>query len=116
MKFGSVDNPENIDFTLPIDHIDTLRVLNKVKDDNLPEIYVGCAKWNKADLKGFYPKGTKDELEYYSRQFNSIELNATFYRIFPADIFSGWYDKTPKNFKSSMKSQKSSYNNTKHCS
>ena len=38
MKFGSVDNPENIDFTLPIDHIDTLRVLNKVKDDNLPEI------------------------------------------------------------------------------
>ncbi|WP_283636562.1 DUF72 domain-containing protein [Aquaticitalea lipolytica] len=99
MKFGSVDNPENIDFTLPIDHIDTLRVLNKVKDDNLPEIYVGCAKWNKADLKGFYPKGTKDELEYYSRQFNSIELNATFYRIFPADIFSGWYDKTPKNFK-----------------
>jgi uncharacterized protein YecE (DUF72 family) len=99
MKFGSVDNPENIDFTLPIDHIDTLRVLNKVKDDNLPEIYVGCAKWNKADLKGFYPKGTKDELEYYSRQFNSIELNATFYRIFPADTFSGWYDKTPKNFK-----------------
>ena len=74
-------------------------MLNKVKDDNLPEIYVGCAKWNKADLKGFYPKGTKDELEYYSRQFNSIELNATFYRIFPADIFSGWYDKTPKNFK-----------------
>lgn len=99
MKFGSVDNPENIDFTLPTDHIDTLRVLNKVKDDNLPEIYVGCAKWNKADLKGFYPKGTKDELEYYSRQFNSIELNATFYRIFPADTFSGWYDKTPKNFK-----------------
>jgi len=99
MKFGSVDNPENIDFTLPIDHIDTLRVLNKVKDDNLPEIYVGCAKWNKTDLKGFYPKGTKDELEYYSRQFNSIELNATFYRIFPADTFSGWYDKTPKNFK-----------------
>ena len=74
-------------------------MLNKVKDDNLPEIYVGCAKWNKADLKGFYPKGTKDELEYYSRQFNSIELNATFYRIFPADTFSGWYDKTPKNFK-----------------
>lgn len=99
MKFGSVDNPENIDFTLPQDHIDTVRVLNKVKDDNLPDIYVGCAKWNKADLKGFYPKGTKDELGYYSRQFNSIELNATFYRIFPSDTFLGWYDKTPENFK-----------------
>ena len=99
MKFGSVDNPENIDFTFPNDHLDTQRVLNKTKDNNLTEIYVGCAKWNRADLKGFYPRGTKDELTYYSSQFNSIELNATFYRIFPAEQFSTWYDKTPKGFK-----------------
>lgn len=99
MKFGSVDDPENIDFTLPPDHIDTAGVLQQVKDDNEPEIYVGCAKWNKADLKGFYPRGTKDELAYYSRQFNAIELNATFYRIFPAEQFSKWYDKTPDGFK-----------------
>ena len=99
MKFGSVDDPSIIDFTLLPDHPDTKRVLNKVKDDNVPEVYVGCAKWNRADLKGFYPRGTKDELEYYSTQFNSIELNATFYRIFPAETFSKWYDKTPKGFK-----------------
>jgi uncharacterized protein YecE (DUF72 family) len=99
MKFGSVDNPENIDFTLPKDHPSTKQVLNAVKDDNVPEIYVGCAKWNKADLKGFYPRGTKDELVYYSTQFNSIELNATFYRIFPSEQFATWYDKTPKGFK-----------------
>ncbi|WP_298535250.1 DUF72 domain-containing protein [uncultured Algibacter sp.] len=99
MKFGSVENPQNIDFTLPHDHLDTARVLGKVKDDNVPDIYVGCAKWNKADLKGFYPRGTKDELVYYSSQFNSIELNATFYRIFPAEQFSTWYDKTPDGFK-----------------
>ena len=80
-------------------HKDTKRVLNAVKDDNIPEIYVGCAKWNRADLKGFYPRGTKDELVYYSSQFNSIELNATFYRIFPAEQFEKWYDKTPENFK-----------------
>ena len=98
MKFGSVDDPRNIDFTLPQDHPDTLRVLNAVKDDNIPNIYVGCAKWNKADLKGFYPRGTKDELHYYSRQFNSIELNATFYRIFPPEQFVKWYDKTPEGF------------------
>lgn len=99
MKFGSVTNPEDIDFTLPNDHKDTKRVLNLVKDDNEPEIYVGCAKWNRADLKGFYPKGTKDELEYYSSQFNSIELNATFYRIFPPEQFEKWREKTPSNFK-----------------
>ncbi|WP_304144320.1 DUF72 domain-containing protein [Mesoflavibacter zeaxanthinifaciens] len=99
MKFGSVTNPEDIDFTLPKDHKDTKHVLNLVKDDNEPEIYVGCAKWNRADLKGFYPRGTKDELEYYSSQFNSIELNATFYRIFPPEQFKKWREKTPSNFK-----------------
>jgi len=99
MKFGSVENPENIDFTLPKDHLGTKKVLNSFKDDSVPEIYVGCAKWNKADLKGFYPKGTKDELAYYASQFNSIELNATFYRIFPAQQFENWYAKTPKDFK-----------------
>ena len=40
MKFGSVDNPGDYDLSLPADHIDTARVLNKVKDDNIPEIYV----------------------------------------------------------------------------
>jgi len=99
MKFGSVDNPELIDFTLPKDHKDTKRVLNLVKDDNVPELYVGCAKWNRADLKGFYPRGTKDELGYYSSQFNAIELNATFYRIFSAEQFATWYSKTPSGFK-----------------
>lgn len=99
MKFGSVENPQDIDFSLRKDHPDTKRVLNSVKDDSIPEIYVGCAKWNRTDLKGFYPRGTKDELSYYSLQFNSIELNATFYRIFPAEQFSTWYNKTPEGFK-----------------
>ncbi|WP_299889777.1 DUF72 domain-containing protein [uncultured Lacinutrix sp.] len=99
MKFGSVDNPELIDFTFPKDHKETKRVLNLVKDDNIPDIYVGCAKWNRADLKGFYPRGTKDELIYYASQFNAIELNATFYRIFPPEQFAKWYEKTPANFK-----------------
>ena len=98
MKFGKVEYPENINFVLPEDHIDTSRVLKKENKKDF-SVYVGCAKWNKQDLKGFYPKGTKDELYYYSRQFNSIELNATFYRIFSEDQFKKWYDKTPDGFK-----------------
>lgn len=62
-------------------------------------LYVGCAKWNKEDLKNFYPKGTKDELAYYSSQFNCIELNATFYRIFPKTQFEKWREKTPDGFR-----------------
>jgi uncharacterized protein YecE (DUF72 family) len=99
MKFGSVPHPEQIDFSLPQDHPDTKRVFHQYLDDSFPEVYVGCAKWNRADLKGFYPRGTKDELVYYASQINAIELNATFYRIFPPEQFSKWYDKTPQGFK-----------------
>jgi len=98
MKFGQVENPEEIDFTIPADHPDTKGVLARSKAKDL-EIYVGCAKWNKTDLKGFYPKGTKDELAYYSTQFNCIELNATFYRLFKADVYANWYDAVPVGFK-----------------
>ncbi len=99
MKFGSVDNAGIIDFKLPTDHKATARVLGRDKRPDAPEIYVGCAKWNRADLKGFYPRGTKDELVYYGTQFNAIEMNATFYRIFPPEQFTTWYRKVPDNFK-----------------
>ena len=98
MKFGRVDHPETIDFTIPEDHPDTAAVLNKNSNEPL-QVFIGCAKWNRQDLKNFYPRGTKDELAYYSTQFNSIELNATFYRIFPGEQFEKWYEKTPPNFK-----------------
>ena len=78
MKFGKVDDPSLVDFTLPASHPETYPVLNRFDTNEPFEVYVGCAKWNKTDLKGFYPKGTKDELEYYAKQFNSIELNATY--------------------------------------
>lgn len=99
MKFGKVTQPELVDFAIPNDHVDTKRVLTMLKNDNPLAVFVGCAKWNKADLKGFYPRGTKDELTYYSSQFNSIELNATFYRQYPPEQFEKWYNKTPANFK-----------------
>src|SRR6186713_2563201 len=98
MKFGQVENPDEVDFTIPPDHPDTKRILAKSKKQDF-KLSVGCAKWNKSDLKNFYPKGTKDELGYYASQFNSIELNATFYRMFPPSQFEAWRDKTPKGFK-----------------
>lgn len=98
MKFGSVAQPEYVDFTLPKDHPDTAVCLLKQQAVGKTKICVGCAKWNRQDLKHFYPKGIKDDLAYYASQFNSIELNATFYRIFPAAQYAKWYDKTPEGF------------------
>ena len=99
MKFGQSQNPEVIDFLLPADDPHTTEIL-KQNDTSKPlTIYVGCAKWNKTDLKNFYPRGTKDELTYYSRQFNSIELNATFYGMPSRDQVITWKDKAPDNFR-----------------
>jgi len=99
MKFGKVENPELVDFTLPKTPKETIDLLNKAdKSDNF-EVYVGCAKWNKQDLKNFYPPKTKDELSYYSKQFNSIELNATYYRSPSKENVESWANKTPKDFK-----------------
>ena len=99
MKFGKIENPELVDFTLPKIPKETIDLLNKAdKTDNF-EVYVGCAKWNKQDLKNFYPPKTKDELSYYSTQFNSIELNATYYRSPSKENVETWAKKTPKDFK-----------------
>ncbi len=99
MKFGSVDDPSIIDFTLPEDHPDTYSVLEQHSGEAFENVFVGCAKWGKKDLKGFYPRGTKDELTYYSRQFNSIELNATHYGQFTPEQVQTWLDKTPEEFR-----------------
>jgi uncharacterized protein YecE (DUF72 family) len=98
MKFGKVENPEDVDFTIPPDHPDTTRLLNQSKTGEM-EVFVGCAKWNKKELQGFYPKGTKDELAYYSTQFNAIELNATFRRRIAPEQYKKWADNTPDGFR-----------------
>lgn len=98
MKFGSVESVKGLDLSLPKDHPGTKKVLGGKESKKL-KISVGCAKWNKTDLKNFYPKGVKDELEYYSTQFNSIELNATFYQLYGKEQFVKWKEKTPDDFK-----------------
>lgn len=100
MKFGKVDAPEEVDFTIPRDHPDTNRVLGRSRGGDL-NVCVGCAKWNSKDLKGFYPKGvkSKDELAYYSSQFNCIELNATFYKRYWEKQYTAWREGVPDGFK-----------------
>jgi uncharacterized protein YecE (DUF72 family) len=100
MEFGQVDDPGKVDFTIPPDHADTSKVLKAQTSRSKDlEVYVGCAKWGKKDLKNFYPRGVKDELAYYSTQFNCIELNATFYRLFPPETFDKWYSTVPEDFR-----------------
>lgn len=99
MKFGQVDDPSSIDFTLPPTPQGTVDVLQKNSSNRPLSIYVGCAQWNKTVLKGFYPRGTKDELTYYATHFNAIEFNSTFYHSPSKQQVEHWRDKTPDYFK-----------------
>lgn len=100
MKFGSAENPGEIDLSLPADHPDTPELLaEKGGASDKPSVFVGCAKWNSKDLKNFYPDGVGDELEYYSSQFNCVELNATFYNVFGQDQIEKWHDRVPEGFR-----------------
>lgn len=99
MKFGKVEHPELIDYTLPEDRFNSKQLFRNKGKDRTMELYVGTAKWGKKDLKNFYPKGVKEELPFYAKQFNSIELNATFYRIFPREQYIKWKTMVPADFR-----------------
>lgn len=51
MKFGKVEQPELVDFTIPKDHPNIQVVLSTSKKDEKTNIYIGCAKWNRQDLQ-----------------------------------------------------------------
>lgn len=93
MKFGAVDNPSEINFQLPKDRFKTF---SGEKNFN---VLVGYPKWTKKDLPGLFPKGVKDELNYYATQFNVIELNATFYTDYRSDQVIKWKERTDAGFK-----------------
>jgi len=66
------------------------------------EIYIGCSGFYNNDWKGsLYPEDakSKDFLTLYSQQFNSVEINSTFYRKPTAKTLTKWFDETPEDFK-----------------
>jgi uncharacterized protein YecE (DUF72 family) len=73
---------------------------------NNKEYFLGCSGWYYNDWAGrFYPEKLSKSrwLEYYSKQFNTVEINNTFYRFPSEKTVKGWYDKTPKDFKLTLK-------------
>ncbi|KUJ55430.1 DUF72 domain-containing protein [Chryseobacterium aquaticum] len=66
------------------------------------KIYIGCSGFYNNDWKGsLYPEDakSKDFLTLYSQQFNSVEINSTFYRKPLAKTLIKWFDETPDDFK-----------------
>lgn len=72
-------------------------------------LYVGTMGWSYNFWVGkLYQEGTasKDFLTEYSKQFNTVEVDSTFYRIPSKDIVTKWKEQTSTAFLFSAKFQK----------
>jgi uncharacterized protein YecE (DUF72 family) len=72
-------------------------------------ILVGTSGFDYRDWRGpFYPQSIKgsDRLAYYAEQFDTVELNVTFYRMPSASAFRGWRDAVPDGFVFAVKASR----------
>ena len=78
------------------------------------KLFLGCSGWNYGDpsdkggwLNVFYPDHKTRKLNFYSQFFNTVEMDATFYKKFylnmTKSLFIGLTKATPDNFKISVK-------------
>lgn len=67
--------------------------------------YIGTQGWSYDSWDGaFYPPGDKrDRLELYSRVFDTVEIDSTFYAMPPAGRFRSWRERTPPDFHFTVK-------------
>ena len=72
----------------------------------MADLRIGISGWTYTPWRGvFFPPGwpQKRELEYASRQVNSIEVNGSFYSLQRPESYEAWYDATPEGFIFSLK-------------
>jgi len=73
------------------------------------KIYIGTSGWTYSHWKGiFYPQKLflKEKLQYYSRFFNTTEVNYSFYHLPSRKCCEDWYKETPDNFLFSLKASR----------
>ena len=113
MDFGKVQYIDNINFTLPPDDPVTEQLWQRLASTSAVsgvdplfrpslQVYVGGTEWGRASWLGrAYPQGTKprDFLHWYSRQFNTIELNTLFYGIPAHTTVRRWADAVAPGFR-----------------
>jgi len=72
-------------------------------------VHVGCSGWVYRHWKGlFYPADLPQKrwFEFYSSEFDTVEINASFYRLPLATTFEGWRAKAPPGFRYAVKANR----------
>jgi len=101
MHFGRVENVRGLSAELPPDSSRTERFLALPREAET-KVYVGCPVWAVPAWVGdVYPRRTKpsDFLKIYSRTFDTVELNSSFYHMPDPQRVEQWRDDTPPEFR-----------------
>jgi uncharacterized protein YecE (DUF72 family) len=67
----------------------------------MKELRIGCSGWNyKHWRERFYPKGLAQRLwlQHYAQFFDTVEINATFYRLPRPESVARWVAESPPGF------------------
>ena len=70
------------------------------------QIHVGCSGWVYRHWRGLlYPEGLPQRrwFQRYAEDFDTVEINASFYRLPLASTFDGWREKAPPRFRYAVK-------------
>jgi uncharacterized protein YecE (DUF72 family) len=72
-------------------------------------VRIGCSGWSYDDWRGdLYPDGLPKRrwLERYAEVFDTVEVNATFYRLPKESTVEGWVDQVPGDFLFAIKASR----------
>jgi uncharacterized protein YecE (DUF72 family) len=73
------------------------------------QLRIGCSGWNYHGWRErVYPKGLPPRrwLEHYATLFDTVEVNATFYRLPNVSAVEGWVAQTPGDFEFAVKASR----------
>jgi uncharacterized protein YecE (DUF72 family) len=70
--------------------------------EQLRPVRIGCSGWNYDHWRNgvFYPPRCppREWLDYYARHFDTVEVNATFYRLPRREVVANWVKVSPPKF------------------
>jgi uncharacterized protein YecE (DUF72 family) len=73
------------------------------------KIHIGTSGWHYKHWIGkFYPESSnaKQQWQFYSKHFDSIEINNSFYKLPPRSVFEDWYKHSPKKMLFAVKANR----------
>ena len=72
-------------------------------------VRIGCSGWAYPDWRGrLYPKGLPQKrwLTRYAEEFDTVEVNSTFYRLASPTAVETWVEQTPEDFVFAVKASR----------